>query len=113
MVLDPFCGCATACVVAERLNRQWIGINILLSVEHIIKLRLSEKVDAGVDLWNSFQDFIVETESPVRTSTPTPTRQMHIPAAHTHKHVLFGQQDGKCNGCLLRFPIRNTTIATS
>ncbi len=23
MVLDPFCGCATACVAAERLDRQW------------------------------------------------------------------------------------------
>ena len=24
IVLDPFCGCATACVAAEKLNRQWI-----------------------------------------------------------------------------------------
>ena len=24
MVLDPFCGCATACVAAERLHRQWV-----------------------------------------------------------------------------------------
>ena len=28
LVLDPFCGCATACVAAERLGRQWIGIDI-------------------------------------------------------------------------------------
>ena len=28
VVFDPFCGCATACVAAERLNRQWIGIDI-------------------------------------------------------------------------------------
>ena len=28
MVLDPFCGCATACVAAERLNRQWVGIDL-------------------------------------------------------------------------------------
>ncbi|MCY4236922.1 MAG: site-specific DNA-methyltransferase [Rhodospirillaceae bacterium] len=27
MVLDPFCGCATACVAAEKLNRQWVGID--------------------------------------------------------------------------------------
>ena len=26
MVLDPFCGCATACVAADRLDRQWVGI---------------------------------------------------------------------------------------
>ena len=28
IVLDPFCGCATTPVAAERLNRQWIGIDI-------------------------------------------------------------------------------------
>ena len=27
-VLDPFCGCATACIAAERLERQWAGIDI-------------------------------------------------------------------------------------
>ncbi|MCY4418361.1 MAG: DNA methyltransferase [Cytophagales bacterium] len=26
-VLDPFCGCATTCLAAESLNRQWIGID--------------------------------------------------------------------------------------
>ncbi len=28
VVLDPFCGCATACVAAEKLNRQWAGVDI-------------------------------------------------------------------------------------
>lgn len=28
IVLDPFCGCATTCVAAEKLDRQWIGIDI-------------------------------------------------------------------------------------
>ena len=28
MVLDPFCGCATACVAAQKLGRQWVGIDI-------------------------------------------------------------------------------------
>ncbi|MCL5256290.1 MAG: restriction endonuclease [Chloroflexi bacterium] len=28
VVLDPFCGCGTAVVVAERLHRRWIGIDI-------------------------------------------------------------------------------------
>ena len=28
LVLDPFCGCATTCVAAERLDRQWVGIDI-------------------------------------------------------------------------------------
>ena len=28
MVLDPFCGCATTPVAAERLGRQWVGMDI-------------------------------------------------------------------------------------
>ncbi len=28
VVLDPFCGCATACVAAEKLGRQWVGIDL-------------------------------------------------------------------------------------
>ena len=28
MIMDPFCGCATACVAAEKLERQWAGIDI-------------------------------------------------------------------------------------
>src|SRR5690606_27862404 len=28
VVLDPFCGCGTATAVAERLGRQWIGIDV-------------------------------------------------------------------------------------
>ena len=28
VVLDPFAGCATACVAAERLRRQWVGIDL-------------------------------------------------------------------------------------
>ena len=28
IVLDPFCGCATTCVAAERQGRQWVGMDI-------------------------------------------------------------------------------------
>ena len=28
VVLDPFCGCATTLIAAERLGRQWVGIDI-------------------------------------------------------------------------------------
>ena len=28
LILDPFCGCATTCVAAEKLKRNWIGIDV-------------------------------------------------------------------------------------
>ena len=46
-VLDPFCGCATACVAAEKLQRKWIGIDISPSAEVITKIRLDEASEQG------------------------------------------------------------------
>ncbi len=39
-VLDPFCGCGTAIAVAQRLHRQWIGIDITRLAITLIKHRL-------------------------------------------------------------------------
>ena len=40
LILDPFCGCGTATVVAERLNRRWIGIDITHLAVSIVRYRL-------------------------------------------------------------------------
>jgi DNA modification methylase len=40
IVLDPFCGCGTTIAVAEKLKRQWIGIDISPQAVEIMKLRL-------------------------------------------------------------------------
>jgi len=42
VVLDPFCGCGTATVVAERLKRRWIGIDITHLAITLIKKRLHD-----------------------------------------------------------------------
>jgi len=42
VVLDPFCGCGTAVVVAQRLNRYWIGIDITHLAINLIKTRLRD-----------------------------------------------------------------------
>ena len=96
VVLDPFCGCATACVAAEMLGRQWIGIDISPQAVYLTDLRLKETMG---DL---FHDRMVteRTDIPRRTDidAPIPYRQ--------NKHVLFGQQEGRCNGCRTEFPFR-------
>jgi DNA modification methylase len=42
VVLDPFCGCATALVVAEQLGRQWIGIDITDVALDVMQIRLKD-----------------------------------------------------------------------
>jgi hypothetical protein len=51
VVLDPFCGCGTATVAAQKLNRHWIGIDITHLAITLIKTRLKDsfKLEAGKD----------------------------------------------------------------
>ncbi len=44
VVLDPFCGCGTAVIVAELLKRQWIGIDITDVALDVIEGRLRREV---------------------------------------------------------------------
>ncbi|MCY4653918.1 MAG: site-specific DNA-methyltransferase, partial [Dehalococcoidia bacterium] len=43
VVLDPFCGAGTACVVAGRLGRRWIGIDSSERAGEILERRLSHR----------------------------------------------------------------------
>ena len=40
IVLDPFCGCGTAIVVAHRLGRRWIGIDISPTACNLMENRM-------------------------------------------------------------------------
>ena len=42
MILDPFCGCATALVAADRLNREWAGIDLSPLAARLVLKRLRE-----------------------------------------------------------------------
>jgi len=44
IVLDSFAGCATTCVAAERLNRQWVGIDIWDKAHEVVIDRLQKEV---------------------------------------------------------------------
>ncbi len=97
MVLDPFCGCATACVAADRLNRQWVGIDLSPLAARLVKNRIQTE---GPLLY----DLIHRTDIPKRTDVG------QVPHYRTQKHTLFGLQEGICNGCRIAFPFRNFTV---
>jgi site-specific DNA-methyltransferase (adenine-specific) len=42
IVLDPFCGCGTALVAAQKLDRQWIGIDVTYLSIAVMRARLKD-----------------------------------------------------------------------
>ncbi len=98
IVMDPFCGCATTLVAAHNLERQWIGIDISPKAVDLVQMRLK---DAQRPM---FSNVIARTDIPKRTDVGD------TPNYRTHKHTLFGLQEGLCAGCNIHFPFRNMTI---
>ena len=96
VVLDPFCGCATACVAADRLGRKWVGIDISPKAVELVNMRLQDAM--GSLFYHGY--VTARTDIPQRTDTdkPKPYRE--------NKHILFGQQEGLCNGCKGDFPFK-------
>ena len=43
VVLDPFCGCGTALIAAQKLGRRWIGIDITYLAVAVMRARLRDK----------------------------------------------------------------------
>ena len=46
VVLDPFCGCGTAIVAAQKLGRQWLGIDVTPIATSLIQKRLFDQFEA-------------------------------------------------------------------
>ena len=110
-ILDPFCGCATACVAAEKLQRKWIGIDISPDAEDITLYRLHEAGEQGELLSSIELSYItIKNEPPIRTDTDPEAAHPNLPNYTVHKNDLYGKQEGFCNGCRDHFKIRNLTV---
>ena len=96
VVLDPFCGCATACVAAENLDRQWVGVDISPKAAELVNVRLRDTMGS------LFHNRLVtnRTDIPRRTDIDAPKNYRQ------NKHILYGQQEGKCGGCQMDFPFK-------
>ena len=97
MVLDPFAGCATACVAAEGLHREWVGIDLSPLAAKLVKSRLRDYMGLYYDVHH-------------RTDIPSRTDLGELPSYRTHRHTLYGKQEGICAGCRVLFPFRNMTV---
>jgi site-specific DNA-methyltransferase (adenine-specific) len=76
VVLDAFCGCGTALVAAQRLKRQWIGIDISPTACRVMAKRLRDETGLPEDerLWKIGRGFVVRdlpwTEEKLRVLPP-------------------------------------------
>ena len=95
MVMDPFCGCATTCVAAQNLGRNWIGIDISDVAVNLVTDRLSYTDDVK----NLFTDFDAIQTLPARTDL----KILDWDNKKARQHF-FKTQKGKCNGCGVQFP---------
>ena len=99
IVFDPFCGCATACLAAERLGRQWIGCDISERAYSLIEQRLRK--DAGIAKFITGAGQVIHrTDIPNRKGN----RSKNI------KHTLYGIQQGCCNGCRYHYQFKDLEV---
>ncbi len=113
LVLDPFAGCATTAVAAERLAlaenqgaRRWIAIDVNAEAETVIRDRLKREVNKNMD-WN--KDVQVSSDPPKRTDDGEPAaaeltlvspkpKAPRLTARQLRERLIF--DDGmKCQGC--------------
>ena len=122
VVLDPFCGCATTCVSAQRLNRRWIGIDIEDKAVDILQDRLEQMGyndidEQGLKLKRAERgkDFIsINTiKNPKLTPHRTDVVEKDISQPQTKKEIkelLYKQQNCCCNACGTEFRIVDLEI---
>ncbi len=100
MILDPFCGCATACIAAEKLERKWIGIDVSEKAYDLVIERIEKEIPSDM-----FRSPIFRKDRPTRTDIGykrNPTKE--------DKKFLYGHQNGKCAACKIKFEIQHLEI---
>ena len=107
LVLDPFAGCATTPIAAERLGRQWVGIDLWDGSLGIVQRRLQDNRQLLTDI----PIIHYETDPPVRTDggeEAAPFIQVteryaepegpRMSRAEMYDHLL-AQHGQRCQGC--------------
>ena len=93
VVLDPFAGCATSLIAAQAEGREWVGIDLSPKAVELVEQRIDALTAVPIKIH-------ARTDIPRRTDIDAP---IHY---RKNKHVLFGLQEGLCNGCKMEFPFK-------
>ena len=100
MVLDPFCGCATTCVAADRLDRQWAGIDLSSIAGELVLRRIRD------DRGPLYDDVIHREDNPLRNDLG----KLPPPNSAANKKFLYGEQAGNCEGCDHHFQVQHLEV---
>ncbi|WP_419838049.1 DNA methyltransferase [Candidatus Poriferisodalis sp.] len=97
LVFDPFAGCATTMVAAERLGRRWAGVDVDEVATGITLKRLQQHSDGTAFLDLSTQTVNLPKNPPQRTDPDAPRRSRNIRAICWQR---LGTGDRRaCPGC--------------
>ncbi|MDE0243292.1 MAG: DNA methyltransferase [Candidatus Kaiserbacteria bacterium] len=103
IVLDPFCGCATAIVAAEKLNRKWVGIDISLFAKFFVKHRMKNELKKSP---KDIKPIFLKGISGGEDMPP-----IEVGGGKGERHDLYREQDdGHCNGCDHPYHIKDFTF---
>ena len=94
VVFDPFCGCATACVAAEILGRQWIGCDLSSVVSVLMERRIAKEYKQQ-HIFIKFEQVNIMDKPPQRKLT---SKQKQTPD-NILRPILYKKQGGICIGC--------------
>ena len=100
VILDPFCGCATACIAAAQTDRRWVGIDIAPKAAELVVRRMREEVPLLTEKAIHRQDI------PQRTDLG---KVIAYNDARNKRH-LYGEQGGCCSGCGEHFRLHNLEV---
>ena len=98
LVLDPFCGCATTCVAAEMLGRNWVGIDLSSLAAQLVVQRIRERRNLF-----SFRDITHRDTIPVRTDLERRMAHKGTKEWTALKTRLYADQEQRCNLCHYKF----------
>ncbi|MBC6406691.1 MAG: HNH endonuclease [Rhodobacteraceae bacterium] len=103
MVFDPFCGCATTLVAADRLQRHWAGVDLSPRAVELVNTRIAQDREGLGTRWSG----AIALDAPPRRSDLGESPHFRY---RSDKHFLYGRQEGVCNGCNLPFPFGNLEV---
>ena len=106
IVFDPFCGCATTMVAADRLLRQWVGIDLSSKAIELVNERIKQDQGGIGQQRGVFEQIIARNDIPQRTDIEVLTLYNSI----DNKKHLYGQQAGNCNGCQTHFEVQHLEV---